>query len=292
MNVNSCSSSKKIEIVVCNDGSVLADRGPMFLNILVMREGHPDLNLAKLGVNRAFSLLEELAKGKSVITKNILQVNIEDNYPPVIRRMIDAVLQTGDNSLTPLAAVAGAVSDEVGDFLFQKEGVSKVLVNNGGDIALRLRQSETAKVGITLDYFKPEVSHVLTVSTAISGVATSGFGGKSFTKGIASAVVVWASTAALADASAKPIANSTYVKDAQVHQQLAEEIYPDTDIPGHLVTTFVGDISDVKIEEALDRGMTAANKLRDRGVVFETLISVKGRVRMTEGMASFIHSVN
>ena len=143
-------------------------------------------------------------------------------------------------------------------------------------------------MGINLDYSKRTVSHVLTVSSEVSGVATSGFGGRSFTKGIASAVVMWAPTASLADALATSIGNATNVEDRLIHRQLAEEIYPDTDIPGHLVTTFVGDISQAKIEEALARGMAAVRKLHQDGLVFETLVAVKGQIRMTDGMLPYI----
>ena len=260
----------------------------MTLNILVVRGGCPDSGLAQLGATKAFSLLEELSANKRVITTNITKVDSRAAVSTVVQRMIGAVLQAGDNSLTPLAAVAGAVSDEVGDFLFQQEGVSKVVVNNGGDIAIRLKDGEVARVGINLDYFNRKVSHVLTVSSEVSGVATSGLGGRSFTKGIASAVVVWAPTASLADALATSIGNATDVSDPLIHRQLAQEIYPDTDIPGHLVTTFVGDISEAKVEEALEKGMATVRQLNQQGLIFEALVAVKGQVRMTDGMLQYI----
>lgn len=266
------------------DGSVLAHQGPMFLNILAIRKRQPDAHLARAGVAKAFSLLDVLAKGKDVITSSIANLDIEAAYPPVVRRMITAVLATGDKSLTPLAAVAGAVSDEVADFIFQEAGVSKAVVNNGGDIAIRLRDDEVATVGINLDYSKATVSGILTLREEASGVATSGFGGRSFTKGIASAAVVWAHSASLADALATILGNATNVDDQAIQRRLAEEIYPGTDIPGHWVTTAVGDISETKVEEALENGTTMVRKLRQQGLVFEALLALKGRARATDGM--------
>ncbi len=273
------------------DGSMLAHKGPMFLNILVIRKGHPDSHLARVGVMKAFSLLDVLAKSKAAITSTIVNLDTKAAYPPVIHRMITAVLATGDKSLTPLAAVAGAVSDEVADFVFQQAGVSKVVVNNGGDIAIRLRDNEVATVGINLDCSKPTVSRMLTIREEVSGVATSGFGGRSFTKGIASAAVVWAHSSSMADALATILGNATNVDDGAIQRRLAEEIYPDTDIPGHWVTTSVGDISETKVEEALEGGTALARKLRQQGLVFEALLAVKSQARATDRMLAWLERV-
>ncbi|MBI4596431.1 MAG: FAD:protein FMN transferase [Candidatus Tectomicrobia bacterium] len=273
------------------DGSVLAHKGPMFLNILAIRKRQPDAQLARAGVVIAFSLLDTLAKSKDVIISSIVKLDMKAAYPPVVRRMITAVLDTGDKTLTPLAAVAGAVSDEVADFIFQHEGVSKVVVNNGGDIAIRLRDNEVATVGINLDCSRNTVSAILTIREEAAGVATSGFGGRSFTKGIASASVVWAQSASLADALATILGNATNADDGNVQRRLAEEIYPGTDIPGHLVTTSVGEISAIKVEEALEGGTALVRKLRQQGLVFEALLAVKGQARATDRMLGRLEGI-
>ena len=273
------------------DGSILAHRGPMFLNVIVLREGQADTGLAQVGVTRAYSLLDELARSRAAITTNIMELDPNAAYPPVVRRMITAVLATEETSLTPLAAVAGAVSDEVADFVFQQDGVTKVVVNNGGDIAIRLRDGSTAAVGINLDCSDPTVSHVLTICGETNGVATSGFGGRSFTKGIASSAVAWARSAALADALATILGNATDADDPLVERRLAQDLYPETDIPGHWITTSIGDIGETRAEEALDRGMGLARELGQRGLDFETLLAVKGRVRTTHGMLPWLREI-
>lgn len=273
------------------DGSVLAHRGPMFLNVLVLRKGQADTGLAQAGVTKAYSLLDELARSRSVIATNITQLDTEAAHPPVVRRMMAAVLATGDTSLTPLAAVAGAVSDEVADVVFQQAGVNKVVVNNGGDIAIRLRDDSTATVGINLDCSNPTISHVLMIRREVSGVATSGFGGRSFTKGIASSAVAWAQSATLADALATILGNATDADDPLVERRRAQDLYPETDIPGHWITTCIGDISETRVEEALEGGMALARSLRQRGLDFETLLAVKGRVRTTHGMLPWLREI-
>ena len=72
------------------------------------------------------------------------------------------------------------------------------------------------------------------------------------------------------------LGNATNVNATHIERQLAEEIYPDTDIPREWVTAFIGDLSQDKIDGALERGMAFASKLHRRGLIFEALLAVKG----------------
>lgn len=272
-----------------DDGSVFVHQGPLLASIYVSKGHCPELAIARDGANKALELMGELARFKATIKQNITKINLSGVYPKVVSRMIAAVQEVGDLTMTPLAGVAGAVADEVAEFLFREEGVCKIMVNNGGDIALRLTGGQIAKVGIRVDRSKA-ISYILTVNAAsnIGGICTSGFGGRSFTKGIASAAVVCARTAVLADVLATGLGNATNVDDPLIKRQLAKELYPDTDIPEEWVTTSIGDISQDKIEEALERGMAAVRKLRQQRLVFDALLAVKGQLRMTEGISSII----
>jgi len=40
-----------------------------------------------------------------------------------------------DGFITPMAAVAGAVADEIRDVMLEVPGIRRLMVNNGGDIA-------------------------------------------------------------------------------------------------------------------------------------------------------------
>ena len=135
-------------IGLLKDGIVIVGSGPMSLTIFVLEEGKPNSSLAELGAKKALALLEDLARFRPMICQNISCVEKKAHYPRVMEKMIASAKQVGDPTVTPLIGVAGAIADEIADFVFNNDGVSKVIVNNGGDIALRLRGEEKVKVGI------------------------------------------------------------------------------------------------------------------------------------------------
>jgi ApbE superfamily uncharacterized protein (UPF0280 family) len=277
-----------------SDGTVVVSKGPMVLSILACKGKNPNLTLAQLGAKKALSLLEDLAKFRAVVTQNILKVESNDYYPSVVNKMIHSVKEVSDQTMTPLVCVAGTVADEVADCIFEHQEISKVIVNNGGDVAIRLRDQESAKVGIRTDSkedgFCPYIV-TIDAKSDIRGFATSGLGGRSFTKGIANSVTVLGWNASVADVVATSLANATIVDDPAIERQLAESIYPDTDISGHWVTMNVGDISRSKIEEALNKGLTEAKKLIDRQLIIGALINVKGIMRMTENVSAIVEEL-
>jgi ApbE superfamily uncharacterized protein (UPF0280 family) len=125
----------------------------------------------------------------------------------------------------------------------------------------------------------------------IGGVATSGLGGRSFTKGIASAATVLSQTAALSDAAATVIGNFTNVEDPNIMRSLAEKIYPDTDIAGEWVTIKVGKLSEEKIEEALNRGFSKAQLICQKGLINGGLIALQGRVVWTKSLDTWVTKI-
>jgi ApbE superfamily uncharacterized protein (UPF0280 family) len=255
------------------------------MTVAVLRNGHPSSRLARDGAEKAIEILDDLAQWIGVIKLSSTKIKKFQNLPAILQRMIRSTQQMGDSGLTPLAAVAGAVSDEVADFLKARGGY-RVIVNNGGDIALRLRERETVRVGIRLDVQTKGCPHRLIVDgkASIDGIATSGLGGRSFTKGVASAAVSIASSAAHADVGATVLANSTAIEDPNVETERAEKIYPDTDIPGQYVVTRVGEIGERKIAEALENGLRTASRLVEKGLIKGAIIAVKGRVRWTPNL--------
>ena len=278
-------------IGLLEDGSVVVDSGPMLVTILALKDGRPNPALGELGAEKALSLLEDLARFKPIICQNISCVENNAHYPDVVKKMITSAKQVGDQTVTPLIAVAGAVADEVADFVFNKDtGVSKVIVNNGGDIALRLRNEQNVKVGIRTDVCRKSWSYVLNMdsSSNIGGIATSGFGGRSFTKGIATAAVAVATNASLADVTATLLGNATNVDSPLIERQLAEDVYPATDIRGHWVTTKVGAISESEIEEAIENGFAKAREFQDKRLILGALIALRQQVRIIGEISSRI----
>ena len=267
------------------DGTVLVDYGPMRMFISAFENGKPLVPLAKEGAHLAMRVLEDLAKFLPIMKKRSKELEIEETFPDVIQRMIEATKKMGEPDLTPLAAVAGTASDVVADFIFSRGG-TKIIVDNGGDIAIRLREGEVARVGVKTEIDAKQPTYLISIDSTmgIGGVATSGLGGRSFTKGIASAATVLSQTAAFSDAAATVIGNFTNVEDQNIIRSLAEKIYPDTDIAGEWVTESVGNIPPEEISEALQAGLAEANRLYHKGYIKGAFIAVKGRIAWTDSM--------
>ncbi len=265
------------------NGSVLVDYGPMHMVISVFENGKPITPLAKEGAYFSMEILKDLADWLLIIQKKSKELEAQEYFPEVVQRMIRATQKMEEPDLTPLAAVAGTVADMVADFTFARGG-GKVIVDNGGDIAIRLGQGEVAKVGIKtwIEARKPAYLFSIDSTMGIGGVATSGLGGRSFTKGIASAATALSETASLADAAATIIGNFTNIEDSNIERVLAERIYPDTDLRGEWVTLNVWRLSPEKIEEALKRGLIKAERMCEKGLIKGALISVQGKVVSTE----------
>ncbi|MBM4337941.1 MAG: UPF0280 family protein [Deltaproteobacteria bacterium] len=267
------------------NGTILLDYGPMRMFISVSEHGEPLPKLAEEGAHFAMGLLDDLSKCLSIIKSKSLTLEIKDIYPEIVRRMIRVTQQVGETDLTPLAAVAGTTSEMVADFIFSRGG-TKVIVDNGGDIAIRIREGEVAKVGVKTEITAKEPSYLISIDSTmgIGGVATSGLGGRSFTKGIASAATVLAENVSLADAAATVIGNFTNVNDPNISRTLAERIYPNTDITGEWVTVKVGRLAQEKIDEALDNGLAKACTIQQKGLIHGALIALQGKVVWTDSI--------
>src|ERR1035441_10815255 len=67
----------------------------------------------------------------------------------VARRMHAAVAPfAADHFITPMAAVAGSVAEEILGAMVQEARLERAYVNNGGDIALHLAEGERFTVGL------------------------------------------------------------------------------------------------------------------------------------------------
>jgi ApbE superfamily uncharacterized protein (UPF0280 family) len=189
----------------------------------------------------------------------------------VAQRMYAAVAPFArDCFVTPMAAVAGAVGEEILGAMCEAASLERAYVNNGGDIALHLARGEQFCVGL-MD--RPD-SHgvmrtmIVDADDPSRGVATSGRHGRSFSLGIADAVTVLAKTAASADAAATIIANAV---DLPGHPAIIRRpacgLQPDSDLGPRLVTREVGELAGKEIEEALAAGEIRALELLAAGLI-------------------------
>jgi len=281
---------RRLEVI--DSQIVLAEYGPMRIQIQAFEHEKPLVDLAMEGGRAAFAVLEDLARFLPVLKMKVLQIEEKPTFPEVVRNMISACKKMEAHDLTPLAAVAGAASDVVADFLIARGG-TRIIVDNGGDIAIRLKGAEQARIGIKteIDARKPGYLLVIDSQMGVGGVATSGLGGRSFTKGIASAVTVIADNASSADAAATVIANATNVEHPAITRCLPETVYPDTDIAGEWVTESVGKLPPEKISEALRKGLSEAYRLHRKAHIKGAFIAVKGSVVWTDSMNGVVRKL-
>lgn len=269
-------------INVLQGGDVLAECGPMRLVISSFLGKVPQREMNIRAAKKSFEYLEQVAEARESLSRPY--TDLPDHMrDPLPLEMVCSALAIGDADLTPMAAVAGTIADAVANYLAGL-GMTKVLVNNGGDVAVRLQGRDSVTVGIRQDIRNNDFSHVIVLSPARSswGVATSGLGGRSLTRGIASAATVIARTASAADAAATAVANACFVEDACVTQRAADLIDPATDIPGIPVTQEVGSLDDEKKAVALDRALKKAAGLVERRVILGAFVAVDGKIGMTE----------
>lgn len=235
--------------------------------------------------DRAFarfsSILDELVPELSILRRPL---GSQWPHSAVGRRMADAVAPLSDLFVTPMAAVAGAVADEVLAAMLSIDSgdeVERIFVNNGGDIALYLGPGARYDVGLVPDPRTPEVAGKLVIHVAdpVRGIATSGRHGRSMSLGIADAVTVLASDAAAADVAATLIANAVDLRGHRAVERVpASDIDPDTDLGDRLVTVRVGDLSKRDIEIALEAGRAFAGSLVRRGHIVAAVLALGGRI--------------
>src|SRR5260370_36644708 len=135
--------------------------------------------------------------------------------------------------ITGMAAVAGAVAEEILEMMISAAKLSRAYVNDGGDIALHLMPGERFVVGMVERPDRASLFGTTTIQSAhpIRGIATSGWRGRSFSLGIVDAVTVLADTAAMADAAATVVANAVDLPGhPRVGHVRACELAPDSDL--------------------------------------------------------------
>jgi ApbE superfamily uncharacterized protein (UPF0280 family) len=232
---------------------------------------------------RFATVLDELCAEFSFLRR---PCSLEAAWPhgAVARRMVAAVMPyAAEYFITPMAAVAGAVAEEILAVMVSAAELSSAYVNDGGDIALHLSPDERFVVGMVDRPDRPSLLGTTTVHAAdpVRGIATSGWRGRSFSLGIADAVTVLADRAAAADAAATIIANAV---DLPGHPGIirvpACELAPDTDLGQRLVTRAVGKLTMEDVNQALAAGAWAAEQLLKMGLIRAAALNLQGETRV------------
>jgi ApbE superfamily uncharacterized protein (UPF0280 family) len=182
-----------------------------------------------------------------------------------------------------MAAVAGAVAEEILGAMVEAANLERAYGNNGGDIALHLSQGGQFTMGLLDRPDQPGLMQTTMIEAddAVRGVATSGRHGRSFSLGIADAVTVLARTAAAADAAATIVANAV---DLPGHPAVlrcqAHDLQPDSDLGARLVTREVGALRAFEIATALEAGADKARLLLARGLIESAALRLHGETRI------------
>lgn len=224
-------------------------------------------------------LVQELPQLRQAVSSNATDCPLKG---PVARRMWQACRPYAMDFITPMAAVAGSVAQEI-IACYQRPGIARAWVNNGGDIAMHLTPGQSLKVGLYADIARLDVAQLqdqllldgqfsVEAAMPVRGVATSGWRGRSFSMGIADSVTVLARTAAQADAAATVIANAVNVDDARVQRAPAASLKDDSDLGQRLVTINVPPLPPALVLQALQAGLATARALQSEGLIDSALL--------------------
>jgi uncharacterized protein len=197
------------------------------------------------------------------------------------QRMNTACTPFAETFVTPMAAVAGSVADELLAAMLQAAPLERAYVNNGGDIAVHCSGSETLDIGVAGDFglgLLPGLNGGVRIGSGdgIGGIATSGARGRSHSLGIADSVTVLARDAATADVAATLIANAVTADHPMIRRLPACELAPDSDLGDRLVTVEVGELPRAVVLAALGNGRACATAYLARGLIVDAALMLQG----------------
>ena len=200
---------------------------------------------------------------------------------PVARRMLAACWPHRVRFVTPMAAVAGSVADEVLAAMTAGRTLTRAYVNNGGDIAVHLSPGTSVSAGVVNDPDRPGLDGriVLSADRPARGMATSGWRGRSLSFGIADAVTVLAESAAAADAAATLIANAVTVDHPAIERAPASSLREESDLGARMVTVAVGPLPEHARAAALDAGFAEARAMQSVRLIDSARLALQGESR-------------
>ncbi len=237
----------------------------------------------RAAATRFVTVLDELCQELPLLRKPML---LDSVLPTgvVARRMADAVAPFVPRCfITPMAAVAGAVAEEILAAMTSVACLTRAYVNNGGDIAFHIASGQQFVAGMIERPDRPSLLGTVTLRSdqPSRGLATSGWRGRSFSLGIADAVTVLARSASLADAAATVVANAVDLPGhAGIVRQPACALAPDSDLGSIPVTRSVGQLTEDETQEALDSGARVAKELLASDLISSAALSLQNHSRI------------
>lgn len=255
--------------------------GPIDLIIEAFADDPVEVEQAYEAAARRFTGILQALVDELPLLRSPLGVTPPALCGPVARRMLEACWPHRAVFITPMAAVAGAVADEVLAAMVGRARLRRAYVNNGGDIAIHLARGERFMVGLAgIEDAALHGALDLGADDATGGVATSGWRGRSLSLGIADAVTIVGHDAAAADAAATLVANAVNVDHPRVQRLPARAVRDDTDLGDLLVTVGVDALPEAAIESALDSGLQVARRMQASGLIHAACLRLQGHVRI------------
>lgn len=255
-----------------SEGRLHLQHGP--IDIVIGAEG-AGRGAALSAANRRFAtILDELVAELPALRQPAGTMALSGS---VARRMAVTTRIARGVFMTPMAAVAGAVADEILSVMKAVGRLDRAYVNNGGDIAVHLGRGAQFDVGIAGLVGARFGTVSLKCDHNVAGIATSGAGGRSLSFGIAESVTVLAKDAATADAAATLIASAVDLPGhPAIRRARASDLDPDSDLGGNFVTTNVLSLSPDDRRAALNAGLVVANRLRADGTIAAAALFLQG----------------
>ncbi len=167
--------------------------------------------------------LENYINHNPSFQSSLRPLSLDRLAPPIVKDMLKASAVAG---VGPMAAVAGAVAEYVGNGLLAEVGIDEVVVENGGDIFLHRREDCRIAIFAGPSPLSNKVGVKVKAEAMPMGVCTSSASvGHSLSFGTADAVTVLAASTVLADAAATRLGNEVGI-DSPLSQALdaAQEI--------------------------------------------------------------------
>ena len=241
-------------------------------------------------VARFQTVIEEVTSELSILKTAMHPLSIAPEGD-IARRMFHAAGQFADRGyITPMAAVAGAIADEILQSMVKAAPLQRAYVNNGGDIAIHLAPGTTFKTLMAGIDGRALGQVTISGGSDIRGMATSGRHGRSLSRGIADSVTVLARSAALADAAATVVANNVDMeKHPSIHRRAANRIREDSDLGEMSVVTHCGHLSGSEKMLALNEGLSEAEVLCQSGKIIGASLHLQGRTVSTQTANYFIN---
>jgi uncharacterized protein len=304
----------RAQITMLSDGHRLhMHDGPIDLIVEAFGEAGEVETAYLAAAQRFVHVLDELCAELPLLRRPVCDSTLAPSGK-VAQRMVAAVRPYATQIfITPMAAVAGAVAEEILAAMTNAPRLSRAYVNDGGDIAFHLTEGERFTIGMLglPDIFRSAQSHdihrnesntanvsgemfgstVIEYAQPVRGIATSGWRGRSFSLGIADAVTVLADTGAMADAAATVIANAVDLPGHEAIRRLpACELAPDSDLGELMVTQSVARLDPSDICAALNSGGRTARALINDGLIRAAALHLQGETQVVG--PELIHTLN